>query len=202
VTIRSTVILDVPVFGQQEAECGSTSLKAVVWFHGRRLSAKRLRQLCRVTEEGVDHEALVLGAVATGATVYAKAKGTAAELRWFLVHGYPVIVGWWSMDPGDAHFDPKWSPQQRLDRDCGHFSVVYGMTKRHVLLMDPQWAPTAGRLRIVGRRRLPMDAFMGVWYDTDTKAYKKVERWYMVVNYEGRRFAGQFPGGRDYSSPR
>jgi len=186
--------LQVPVFGQRESECGNTSLKAVLWFHGVRLSARRLGRLVGVNQEGADHAGLVHGATAAGAHAFERTGGTLAELAWFAAAGYPAIVGWWSLEPGDAHFDPRWSLSERRERDCGHYSVVTEVTGGRVWLMDPQWHLRRRRWRVVGRTSMSRDDFLALWYDTDTPRYTRVSRWYLVVNLDGLRFADRFPG--------
>lgn len=194
--------LEVPVFGQRDSECGNTSLKAVLWFHGLRLSAQRLGRLVGVTEEGTDHAGLVRGALAAGAFAFERRNGTLAELAWFAGAGYPAIVGWWSREPGDAHLDPRWSLAERRARDCGHFSVVTEVTDRRVSLMDPQWQLRRRRWRVVGRTSMPRADFLAVWYDTDTPRYRRVDRWYLVVHRDPVRFADRFPGGTDHAPGR
>lgn len=194
--------LQVPVFGQHEAECGNASLKAVLWFLGRRVSATYLTRLGNATPEGMDHAALVESAQECGASVFSRARGSITELRWFLTRGYAPIVGWWSRDDGDAHFNPAWPLAERRARDCGHYSVISGMDATRVLIMDPQWEEGRGRLRILGRRWMPISHFRRVWYDTDTDAYRKVERWYMVVHLGEATFAARFKGGRDHPADR
>jgi hypothetical protein len=98
-TIARRIDLRVPVFGQREAECGNTSLKSVLWFLGRRISARHLRALAGVTDDGVDHAPLVAAARCAGAAVFERSGGTISELRWFLAQGLPPIIGWWSQDP-------------------------------------------------------------------------------------------------------
>ena len=186
--------LEVPVFGQRASECGNTSLKAVLWFHGMRLSARRLGRMVGVSELGTDHHGLVRGALAAGARAFERTGGTVGELGWFARRGYPVIVGWWSREEGDAHFDPRWPLGERRARDCGHYSVVSGVTGRTVALVDPQWKLHRGRWRVVGRTRMPRAAFLAVWYDTDGPRYRRVDRWYLVVHRSDLRFAGRFPG--------
>ena len=193
--------LEVPVFGQRDAECGNTSLKAVLWFHGARLSARELGRLVGVSDEGTDHVGLVRGATAAGANVFERTGGTLAELRWFAERGYPAIVGWWSRDRGDGHFDPRWTLQERRARDCGHFSVVTEVTERRVGLMDPQWHLRRRRWRVIGRTSMSRADFLAVWYDTDTPRYERVDRWYLVVNLDGLRFADRFPGTDHLPAP-
>jgi hypothetical protein len=190
--------LHVPVFGQREAECGNTSLKAVLWFLGNRISARRLRDLADVTDDGVDHAPLVAAARRAGAAVFERSGGTLAELRWFLTRGLPPIIGWWSQDVGDAPFDERWSLAERRARDCGHYSVVSGIESRRILLMDPQWHMRGARRRVVGRRWLAIEELDRAWYDTDTPAFRQVERWYMVAHDGKTRFAPVLGAGADH----
>jgi ABC-type bacteriocin/lantibiotic exporter with double-glycine peptidase domain len=196
----TALALAVPVFGQREAECGNTSLKSVLWFLGARVSAARLADLAGATAEGIDHAGLVTAAVRCGLAVFERRGGSLAELRWFLAQGHPAIVGWWSMDVGDAAFTPAWTLAERKAKDCGHYSVVAGMDADRVLLVDPQWRWRAGRWRVTGRRWMAKRDFSRRWYDTDGPAYRKVERWYAVVHRGAARFAGRF-GGVDHGEP-
>jgi len=174
-----------------------------LWHHGKRLSKKKLNELCGMTEDGIDHEPLAIGATKTGAHAFAKAEGTLSELRHFLKEGYPVIVGWWSIQPDEAKmgygpFDPKWDRDTREEWDCGHYSVLWRMNEKSVWLMDPQLFKKNGKLVRGGIRRFSTDDFLKMWNDTDTNEYTEVQRWYLVVNFDGKTFAKRFKGGKDY----
>jgi hypothetical protein len=194
--------LKVPVFGQREAECGNASLKAVLWLLGRRVTAAHLARLAGTTPDGIDHADLVKAAQKCGVSVFSRARGSITELRWFLSRGYAPIVGWWSRDPGDAHHNPAWPLAERRARDCGHYSVICGIDATRVLMMDPQWEERRGRLRILGRRWMPISQFRRLWYDTDTEKYRKVERWYLVAHLGDAAFASRFKGGKDHPGDR
>lgn len=191
--------LRVPVFSQRKAECGNTSLKSVLWFLGKRVSARQLGRLAGATADGIEHARLIEAARRTGFAVFARAGGTVDELRWFLARGLPAIVGWWSPGLGDAELDNSWSLAERRMRDCGHFSVVSGVDRERILLMDPQRRVRRGRLRVVGRRWMAIRTFCAAWYDTDTARYARVDRWYMVVHRGDQRFAAQLGAGVDHS---
>jgi hypothetical protein len=199
---RRSIELDVRPFGQPEAQCGNTSLRTVCWYHGlrRHPTIRELARLAHATSDGIDHADLVRAACKIGATVFSKSGGKLAELRWFLDQGLPAIIGWWSMDAGDLPFDPRWTLAERRLRDCGHFSVVAGMTDHTVRIVDPQWHQQKnGRLAVVGNVDVPRARFLGTWYDTDTSAFKLEKRWYMIVNFTGTRFADRIRGGRDHA---
>ncbi len=193
---RTLHTLHVPVIGQDSSfSCGNTCLASVVQYLGRPYSPTELGVLAKTGKDGTDHATLVAAAVATGATVFEKATGTLAELAGFVSRGLPVIVGWWSMSPGDQ----PWKRGQPRSADCGHFSVLRGTTPTGFLFMDPQ---NGDDDRTIGYCEMTADAFAAVWYDTDGPAYEKVTRWYMVCNYAGRLFSGEVPGGVDHRPKR
>jgi len=199
---RRSIELAVRPFGQPEAQCGNTSLRMVCWYHGlrRRPTIREIAQLAHTTSDGTDHAGLIRAARTLGATVFSKSGGKLSELRWFLEQGLPAIVGWWSMDAGDLPFDPRWTLAERRRRDCGHFSVVAGMTDHTVRIVDPQWYQRENHhLAVVGNVDVPRARFLATWYDTDTSAFTLVKRWYMVVNFAAMSFADRIPGGRDYA---
>lgn len=197
--------LQVDSFSQVDGiGCGTTSLKCVSWFHGRKFSRKELDRLCGLTEDGIDHEPLAVGATKTGAYAFMKDEGTLSELRFFLAQGLPVIVGWWSVQPDELEqgyspvFDPSWDRDTREEMDAGHYSVVFHMSDKYIWLMDPQRFEVDGEIVRGGERRMRIEDFLKVWNDTDTDEYKHVQRWYLVVNYDDRTFADRLKGGKDY----
>lgn len=190
------ILLPVRTFAQPEAQCGNTSLRMVFHFHRVPATIRELGRLAKTDDSGTNHAQLVHAAVMKGATVFTKSHGTLTELRFFLEHGLPIIIGWWAMERGSKHFDPTWTLDERIANDCGHFSVVCGMSDRWVYIADPQQSEHGG---VVGITREPKKRFLETWYDTDTEAYEKVEGWYMVANFSGAKFAAHIPGGRDHS---
>jgi Peptidase_C39 like family len=199
--------LPVPVFTQREAECGNTSLKAVLAYRGTRVSAARLAALAGTHDEGTEHAGLVRAARQCGAAVFERSGGdrraALAELRWFLTRGHPLLVGWWSQVEDAPAFDPRWTLAQRRANDSGHFSVVTGLDATRVQLMDPEArlrdGPRGKSWRAIGHRWMSHEAFLRVWYDTDTPKYRHVERWYLVVHDGAERFAPQLGGGVDFA---
>jgi ABC-type bacteriocin/lantibiotic exporter with double-glycine peptidase domain len=146
----------------------------------RTSTESRLRRLAGTTRDGTDHAGMIAGAMAAGATVFAKDRGSLDELKWFLRQGLPVIVGWWSMEPGDRPFNPNWTLRERRRFDCGHFSVVSEITDEDVEIVDPQDGDDGNR---VGHTRKSVRRFLATWNDTDTAAYRPVRRWYMVMSF-------------------
>ncbi|CAN5923699.1 hypothetical protein BH11MYX3_BH11MYX3_00110 [soil metagenome] len=167
--MRPSILLDVPVLLQDTPySCGITALAAALRYRGVACSPA---DLAGTTEDGIDHDKLVLAARARGITATANDHGTIAELVELVARGRPVIVGWWTMGPGDQPFDPAWTLDERRVRDCGHYSVIHGVTPTGLVMMDPE----------AGRCELSDEAFDRVWYDTDTDQYVAVRRWYLVL---------------------
>ncbi len=170
--MRASLLLEVPVLRQDTPyACGTTALAAVLRYLGLKCSPATLTTLAGTTGDGTDHDKLVAAARASGVTAMAKDHGTIDELVALVARGLPVIVGWWTMGPEDQPFDPKWTVDERRARDCGHYSVIHGVTPTGLVMMDPE----------EGRCELTDEAFDRVWYDTDTDQYVAVQRWYLVM---------------------
>lgn len=202
---RATHALHVPIIGQPTSyECGNTVLASVLQYHRKHFSVSELGELAGTKKAGTDHGGLIAAAVKAGATVFARSGGGAKSVRevcGFIDRGLPVIVGWWSMWPGDkvgevdVDYDKRWEPAERKRRDAGHYSVLRGYTPTTLLFMDPQSGNHGGT---IGYCEWADDELMRVWYDTDTDAYELVKNWYMVVNFDGRRFAAEIGAGEDH----
>ncbi|OHB22263.1 MAG: hypothetical protein A2939_05195 [Parcubacteria group bacterium RIFCSPLOWO2_01_FULL_48_18] len=161
--------------------CAPASLKMVAGYFGREYNERYLAYLCRTTiKDGTEHANLVIAAEKIGGTVFKKSEGTLEELRFFVMkERLPVIIGWWSEEGMDT--DPNTDPLDLGPReDCGHFSVIYHITNKEVLLMDPELDG--------GKRRMSIQKFLSNWWDKDTPKYEKADRWYMVVNFEGKTY--------------
>lgn len=165
-------------FRQRAGYCGPASMKILCAFFGRDYEEKALGDLCGTTaENGTDHAGLIAGAEKIGATVFAKAGGTIADLRRFVMkHRLPVIVGWYSPSKkGKRTFVPG------KDEVEDHFSVVYHVSRDHVYMMDPEVDGS-------GRRRMRISRFLKLWWDTDTAKAIGVKRWLMVMRFDGKKF--------------
>jgi predicted double-glycine peptidase len=135
-------------FKQTRAMCGPACLKIVFAYFGKRVSEKQIAKACRSTlASGTTGAHLVRGAKKFGFTGqvfdHSNFKGIAKWLR----GGVPVIVDWMSTVPIRA---------SRHAMACGHYSVVCGLEKDHIVLQDPA---------IGGRRRVRRKAFLNVWFD-------------------------------------
>ena len=160
---------------QKTGFCGPASLKICFSHFGREYDEDYLGKLCRTTaSRGTDHADMIRCAKSLGAKVCSGSDGTFRELRRLVLRErLPVIVGWYSpTDRRKSRFDP------RRDEIEDHFSVVYHVSATHVYLMDPE--------EKTGRRRMTIGKFMKLWWDTDGPRDVRVDRWFMVMNFEKR----------------
>lgn len=196
-----------PTAQEGDATCGPRSLKMILDFHkrkyrGKPYTEKHLVELCACGDEGTEHRDLIRGAKAVGADVFVKEHGTIDELRYFVLQErLPVLVGWWN---GPERTNKE--VQDDHDVDEGHFSVVTHVTRPLIWLADP-WIidPKDEDKGAAGLRRVSLRKFLRQsagqrpefsWCDTDTKSYLPVNRWYMVLNFEGKRW--RIPGGANH----
>jgi hypothetical protein len=169
---------------QSPALCGPASLKIALSFFNKEYTESDLAKLAGSNDFGTDHNSLIKAAVSVGATVFEKASGTIEEIVYFVRRErLPVIVGWWA----DRGTNPC-GESRRPEDDEGHFSVVYYVSDKYIYLMDPASDS--------GITRLSLKKFLDRWWDLDTPDYVRVERWYMVLNFEGKKF--NFNGGLNY----
>jgi predicted double-glycine peptidase len=164
-------------FRQRPGYCAPACIKIVCSHFGREYDEHFLGTLCGTTSaEGTYHADLVRVAKMLGANVRAGANGTVADLRRLILkERLPVIVGWYSpSNPRKWKFDPYKDP---LD---DHFSVVYHLTRTHVFMMDPELNN--------GRRKIRIARFLKLWWDTDTPRNGRVNRWYLAMRFDGRKF--------------
>ena len=171
-------VLDVPIVLQEtNYECGNNALAAVLHYFGKPYSTAALAELANTRTVGTDHGDMIAAAVKTGATAVARSGGgeaALAEVVALIARGIPVIVGWWSRGPDDLDFDARWTLDERMARDCGHYSVVRGCTASTLQLMDP----------LTGYSEYTHGDWMRVWYDTDTDAYDLVTTWYLALEFD------------------
>ena len=149
---------------QSHAMCGPASLSILLSHFGKRYTERELAKLCSSTKKhGTEHEGLIRGAKAAGAFVFAKEGGTLKDVEYFIQQEkLPVLVGW-------------------FNHDEGHYSVVIGITKKHLIIADP-WAPW--RKRYIKRKLFP-----SIWFNFVGSERKTVSwGWYMAVAFDRRRF--------------
>lgn len=174
---------------EKPGSCGPASAKILLQYSNKNWSEKVLRQMCGTNSDGTNHYPLIRGLRKTGATVSVKSNATIDDIKKFLQKDMPVLIGMWSPELGELHFDSKWNLNDRRQKDCGHYSVVCGISDRQVTIMDPDnyWIEKGNK---TGRRRMSIGAFLNHWYDTDGKNYKQVKAWMLVINFSDKQFKG------------
>ena len=159
-------MLEVPIYRQQEAFCGPAVFRSVLAYYGVRKSQKEANVLCKTTfTAGTSERKLASAFRKLGFHTVVKEKGT-----WEILNEYvnrkkiPVVVGWFSVSDS-------------------HYSVVAGLTKRHIWLIDPEHRTP---------RKLSWPRFNHLWfspkfdyakYPNDVLKHSKDVRlqWYLVA---------------------
>lgn len=144
---------------QREGLCGPYALTTVLRHHGDRVSERTIERLARATHEhGTTPAGMARAARARGFRVRTKQWADFSDLAKEVRRGVPPIVLWFSESEG-------------------HYSIVTGMTKRSLLLVDQ------GARGVI--RKIPRDVFRRVWFDFSTSGPEKharlYGRWMMVV---------------------
>src|SRR3954471_21992924 len=116
-------------FKQSRAMCGPACLKIVFAYFGTRVSQKQIAKACRSTlASGTTGANMVRGAMKFGFSGQVFDHSSFRSIAKWLRRGVPVIVDWMSTVPTRA------SGQAMA---CGHYSVVRGLEKGHIVLHDP-----------------------------------------------------------------
>ncbi len=132
-------------FRETPGLCGSASLKMVLDYWGVRVSeAETVRKAGASKEKGTTKEGLLKAAKHFGFRVSSKEKSSLADLKYFIKRKIPVIVDWFSEDEG-------------------HYSIVVGLDKKNIWLMDPE---------LPGKRKMSREKFLRVWFDFPGKFIK------------------------------
>ena len=150
----------------QYAYCGPACLQMVMEYFGIRETQKKLGVIAGTTPiSGTPHKGMIQVLRQYGFDVKVKhTKTTFEDLRIFVNEKkLPVIVNWYSV------FNPPAS---------GHYSVVVGINKKTITLMDPEIRTT---------RTLDLDDFNKLWFDFDEDLefrdppLRTVFRWMLVA---------------------
>jgi ABC-type bacteriocin/lantibiotic exporter with double-glycine peptidase domain len=121
-------------------------LKIVLAYFGKQVSEKLIAKACRASRRsGTSGTNLVNGAKRFGFRAEFLDHSDLRTIEKWLRRGVPVIVDWMSTVAARG-----------TATACGHYSVVCGLDKHHILLQDPG----IGR-----RRRLSRRNFLNVWFD-------------------------------------
>jgi ABC-type bacteriocin/lantibiotic exporter with double-glycine peptidase domain len=140
------VRLETGNFKQSRAMCGPACLKIVLAYFGKRASETLIAKACRASRlTGTSGSNLVKGAKRFGFRAELMDHADLRTIEKWLRRGVPVIVDWMSTVAARG-----------TSTACGHYSVVCGVDKHHILLQDPG----IGR-----RRRLSRRTFLNVWFD-------------------------------------
>jgi ABC-type bacteriocin/lantibiotic exporter with double-glycine peptidase domain len=140
-------------FKQSKMMCGPACLKIVADYYGIHKSERELSKLCKASKiDGTTGENMLKGARAVGLDGKIQDNANFELIAKWLRKGIPVIVDWFS--PGQSR------PVEKSRMADGHYSVVVGLTKTHILLEDPGLGQ---------KRKVPRHEFMRVWFDFDTR---------------------------------
>ncbi len=152
----STFRLDTPHFKQSKMMCGPASLKIVAQYFGIHKNEREFTRLCKANRIiGTSGKNLVRAAKVLGFTTRVFDDADFGTIERWIRKGVPVIVNW--MSPGQSR-----PPKVRMAG--GHYSVVCGLNRTHIVLEDPG----LGYRRTISRKD-----FMTVWFDFDDIYLKK-----------------------------
>jgi len=122
-------------------------LRIVCAYFGLGVSESKAARLCRASvTTGTTGRNLARAARELGFAATIVDGASFRDLERWLHRGVPVIVDWMST----VNSEPRQSAMA-----CGHYSVVCGLGREHILLQDPA----------VGRRRIARRTFLKVWFD-------------------------------------
>lgn len=175
---------------ERNGSCAQASAKMLLSYFGKVWSESSLRKITGFNKDGTDKYLLIQGIRKTGATVSVKQNATVKDLNRFLnEEKIPVLVGWWSMTPNDEHFNQNWDLETRKKRDCGHFSLIIGINDKYVSILDPDNYLKEININS-GIRRMLIEDFLQIWYDTDGQYYEPENKWMLVINFRSKNYNG------------
>ena len=131
-------MLNITPYKQRPGYCGPVCLYMILQYYGVRTTLQQLKRLSRCNPSlGTSIEGLLKAAKHFGLTGWYKDFSTFSDIRRQIKKKIPVLVDWFSTDDG-------------------HYSVVVGIDKKNIYLIDPE----------VGKRRaLDLQTFKRVWFD-------------------------------------
>ena len=139
-------MIKLKAFLQTPGLCGPASLKMVFDYYGVSVSERKIAKVAGATrEKGTTKEGLTKAAKHFGFKVFLKENSTFYDLRYFVKKKIPVIVDWFLEDEG-------------------HYSVVVGLNKKNIILMDPT---------LKRERKISTEKFLRIWFDFPGKFIKK-----------------------------
>ena len=139
-------MIKLKAFLQTPGLCGPASLKMVFDYYGVSVSERKIAKVAGATrEKGTTKEGLIKAAKHFGFKVFLKENSTFYDLRYFVKKKIPVIVDWFLEDEG-------------------HYSVVVGLNRKNITLMDPT---------LKRERKISTEKFLRIWFDFPGKFIKK-----------------------------
>jgi predicted double-glycine peptidase len=137
-------LLRIKPFRQSRGECGPASLKMVLEYYGIIKSERELIKLTKSDKTGTRAKNIILVAKSLGMKAYIKDNSNIKEISELVKKGIPVIVDWFSHDEG-------------------HYSVVVGIDKENIYILDPE----LGHIRA-----MKCATFIRTWFDFEGQYIK------------------------------
>ncbi|MFA6018366.1 MAG: C39 family peptidase [Patescibacteria group bacterium] len=130
--------LSVPALKQSPYQCGPTSLRMVLTYFGIEIDEATVSNIAETMPIiGTTPEKLLGAARKLGLEGTWAAESSLQDIQTYIEQGIPVIVNWFY-------------------HDDGHYSVVIGINKKTIVLLNPD----NGKRKTFDRR-----TFMRVWFD-------------------------------------
>ena len=131
-------MLKLKQFEQSHNFCGPTSLRSVFDYFGIKKTEKEIAKLAGATvNKGTTVQGMLEAARKLGFKAWSKDMADFTDIAKLLKRGFPVIVDW-------------------FHNDDGHYSVIVGLTKKHVILMNPRFGTFEKIDRVTFKR---------IWFD-------------------------------------
>jgi ABC-type bacteriocin/lantibiotic exporter with double-glycine peptidase domain len=146
--VAPRILLKTSSVKQGRALCGPACLRIVAAYFALDISERKLAKACRSSPiSGTTGANMLLGARSLGLASAIIDGANFRMIEAWLRRGIPVIVDWMSIGQSRATKQPVLE---------GHYSVVCGVTKSHIVLEDPG---------IRRRRHIPRSDFLRAWFD-------------------------------------
>lgn len=169
-------MLNILPFKQSDSSrCGPASIKAVLYYYGIDITEDEICLRCEHTYElGCTNDNIKSAIESYGLGCSIIEMVDTSDLEYWTRHGVPVIVDW---------FTPGFN-QGLEDLPNGHASVVIGVDREKVYLMDPE----IGQVRPISH-----SDFMRCWFDwvdpLISKAPNNLTVRQGIITFPGRLYA-------------
>jgi|GEM_PF-3101855 len=148
-----------------QINCGPASLQMILEYFKKSEEQDRLAKRMKTNDDpggGTEAEEMIREGRRQGFYCYANAKGTSAEIRYFLSRGLPVVV-WYRVD---------------LSEQEDHYSVVYGFRGKTFFVADP----------LDGKREMEESELEKHWYEDAIRN----KGWMLVLSPEEFKLGKQY----------